>query len=419
MFALVDCNNFYASCERAFRPDLIGKPIAILSNNDGCIIARSSEAKALNIPMGGPYFKCKDDLKKHGVTVFSSNYPLYGDMSNRVMNILSSLAPEIEVYSIDEAFLKFKDCDYLDFYTHANIILNEVVKSTGIPISIGFAPTKALAKVANKIAKKYASKTNNIHIIDSEEKRIKALKWCKIEDVWGIGRGHIKRLKALNVNNAYEFTQLSDELVKKRMAIVGLRLKKDLEGKPTLDLDQYTEKRNIATTRSFEKDYITYEEVRERITTFTISCAEKLRKQKSQCQCISVFISSNRHKKEEGEYKNGSTIQLPFSTNSSIDLVKFAIHGLDKIFIQGYRYKRAGVIVSQLSPSNQQQLVLFQQKNQRHEKLMEVMDKVNKNTSEHTIKLASQDLERTWKMNQNYLSPRYTTRLSEVIQINA
>ncbi len=418
MFALVDCNNFYASCERAFRPDLKDKPIAILSNNDGCIIARSKEVKELGIRMGAPHFKCKDELKKHNVHVFSSNYALYGDMSNRVMNILASLAPEIEIYSIDEAFLKFKSCDYLNFYEHAELILNKVVKSTGIPISIGFAPTKALAKVANKIAKKYADKTNNIHIVDSEEKRIKALKWCKIEDVWGIGRGHQKRLKALNVNNAYQFTQLSDELVKKRMAIVGLRLKKDLEGKPTLDLDHYTEKRNIATTRSFEKDYTNYEEIRERVATFAVSCAEKLRKQESFCQSISVFISSNRHKKEAGEYKNGVTIQIPFPTNSSIDLVKFAIHGLDKIFVSGYRYKRAGVIVSQLTPENQEQLVLFENKNHKHQKIMEVMDLVNKKDSEHTIKLASQDLERTWKMNQNYLSPRYTTRLKEVIKIN-
>src|SRR6478609_3030488 len=216
MFALIDCNNFYASCQRAFDPKLIGKPVVILSNNDGCVIARSNEAKAVGVPMGAPAYKCKELFEKNNVFVFSSNYALYGDMSSRVMNLLATFTPEIEIYSIDEAFLKFKGFEFFDFKEYGIKIQKTVTKGTGIPISVGFAPTKALAKVANRIAKKYPEQTQSVHVIDSEEKRIKALKWTKIEDVWGIGRKHAKRLRAKNTINAYQFTQLSDEWVRKR-----------------------------------------------------------------------------------------------------------------------------------------------------------------------------------------------------------
>jgi DNA polymerase V len=210
MFALVDCNNFYASCQRVFEPHLIGKPLVILSNNDGNVIARSNEAKALNIPMGAVYYQYKDLFEKNNVHVYSSNYALYGDMSSRVMNVLSTFAPEMEVYSIDEAFLKFKGCENFNLEEIGIKMQHTVTKGTGIPVSVGFAPTKALAKIANKIAKKYPERTKSVYVMDTEEKRIKALNWVKIEDVWGIGRKHAKRLKALNIKNAYQFTQLSD-----------------------------------------------------------------------------------------------------------------------------------------------------------------------------------------------------------------
>lgn len=419
MFALVDCNNFYASCERAFRPDLRNKPIAILSNNDGCIIARSNELKDLGIPMGAPYFKYKRELAEKKVTVFSSNYPLYGDMSTRVANILSELSPEIEVYSIDECFLKYENCNYINFQEKAEFIRDTVQKSTGIPVSVGFAPTKALSKIANRIAKKIAYKTSNVYVIDSEKKRIKALKWIKIEDVWGIGRGNMKRLKEIDVHTGYDFVQLSDQWVRNNMSVVGLRLKKDLQGIPALDLNDNIEKRNIATTRSFDKDYVTYEEVKERVVTFSITCAEKLRKQNSLCESLMVLISSNRHKKNLGEYKNRAIIKLPYPTNSSIEISKFAISALDQIFLEGYHYKRAGVIVMELSNEKQHQLKLFVEANPKHKELMKVMDKLNGDNSERLIKLASQDLERTWKMNQNHLSPRYTTRINEVIRVKS
>ncbi len=237
MFALVDCNNFYASCERVFCPDLMGKPVVVLSNNDGCIIARSNEAKVIGIPMGAPAFEYETLLKKHKVHVFSANFALYGDMSQRVMSIVSEYAPDLEIYSIDEAFLKLLNFEKFDLQNYGQEIQRRVVKCTGIPVSIGFAPTKSLAKAANRIAKKFPEKTKNVYLIDTEDKRIKALKWLKIEDVWGIGRQHSKRLMAMSIKTAFDFTQLDDAWIKKNMSIIGLRLKHDLQGIPTLDLE--------------------------------------------------------------------------------------------------------------------------------------------------------------------------------------
>ena len=249
MFALIDCNNFYASCERVFNPKLIGKPLAILSNNDGCVISRSNEAKALGIPMGAPAFKYDSVFKKHNVHVFSSNFPLYGDMSSRVMSILSSYTPNIEIYSIDEAFLEFKGFDNYDLENYGKEIRKKVLKWTGIPVSIGIAPTKALAKVANRIAKKFENKTYGVYVLDSKEKREKALKWLKIGDVWGVGLKHTARLKSYNVNRAYDFINLPDKWVRSEMSVVGLRLK-ELEGESVLSLEEH---RSPKKHRNYQK----------------------------------------------------------------------------------------------------------------------------------------------------------------------
>src|SRR5690554_2702428 len=235
MYALVDCNNFYASCERVFKPQLRHVPIVVLSNNDGCVIARSNEAKALGIPMGAPAFEYRKIFKEHNIQVFSSNYALYGDMSNRVTTILKKYTPDIEVYSIDESFLKFKGFEKYNLTEYCADIRADVLQNTLIPTCIGIAPTKALAKVANRIAKKYPE-LNGVYCIDNEEKRIKALKWLEIDDVWGIGRQLSKKLKAIGVNKAYQFTELPNEFVRKEFTVVGLRLKTELEGISVLDL---------------------------------------------------------------------------------------------------------------------------------------------------------------------------------------
>ena len=417
MFGLIDCNNFYASCQRVFEPHLIGKPVVILSNNDGCVIARSNEAKALGIPMGAPAFEYKKLFKDNNVHVYSSNYALYGDMSSRVMNILTAFSPEIEVYSIDEAFLKLKGFNYFDLEQYGKTIQRTVTKGTGIPISVGFAPTKALAKVANKIAKKYPERTKSVYVIDTEEKRIKALKWTKIEDVWGIGRKHAKRLQAKNIINAYQFTQLSDDWVRKEMSVVGLRLKHELQGIPTLNMDTPKNKKMIATTRSFEKMYTKIEDISERVSTFTASCSEKLRKQESHCNMIMVFVHTNYFRKDQPQYSRNIIIKTDFPTNSTIELNHYAQIGLKAIFREGYHYKKAGVIVMGLTPNNETQLSLFNTSNPKHQPLMSVIDKMNRSYGKNKVKFATQSLGRQWKMKQEKLSPCYTTRLEQIIKI--
>jgi len=418
MFALIDCNNFYASCERAFRPQLKNKPVVVLSNNDGCVVARSNEAKDLGIPMGAPAFEYKKLFEKNKVHVFSSNYALYGDMSSRVMNILSTYSPDMEVYSIDEAFLQFKSFEYFNLAELGTDMKQKVQQWTGIPISVGFAPTKALAKVANRVAKKFPERTGGVYSINTDEQRIKALKWLKIEDVWGIGYQHAKRLQAQGVKTAYQFTQLSDEWVKKHLSVVGLRLKHELEGKPTLGLDKVKKKKAIATTRSFDKMFTTFNDVNERVATFAVTCAEKLRKQKSACNLLMVFVQTNYHRKDLPQYGRSIAVKTDYPTNSSIDLVHYANAGLKALFKEGYHYKKAGVIVMGICPEEAQQTNLFEAPNPKHKQLMQVMDKINTSLGQKKLKLAVQDMGRTWKMKQEKLSPRYSTKLEEIIIIN-
>jgi DNA polymerase V len=418
MFALVDCNNFYASCERVFRPDLKEKPIVVLSNNDGCIIARSNEAKSLGIPMGAPVFEYETLIEKNKVNVFSANFALYGDMSQRVMGILGEYTPELEIYSIDEAFMKLQGFEKFNLQTYAEEIQLNVSKWTGIPISVGIAPTKALSKVANRIAKKFPKETKSVHIIDTEEKRIKALKWLKVEDVWGIGRQHSKRLNALNINTAYDFTQMTDSWVRKHLSVVGLRLKHDLEGIPTLDFEEVLPKKNIATTRSFEKLYTEFDEIKERVTTFAVSCLEKLRRQKSACNSLMVFLHTNGYRQDLPQYSRNIIVKLPFPSNSSIELAKFATEALAKIFKKGYSYKKAGVIVMEFSQEDNVQLNIFENSNLKHIPLMKSIDRINAMYGQQKVRLASQDIKKVWKMKQLRLSPRYTTNINEIIIIN-
>ncbi len=419
MFALVDCNNFYASCERVFQPQFNGKPVAILSNNDGCVISRSDEAKAIGLPMGAPAFKYEAFFKEHDVKVFSSNYPLYGDMSERVMNILGQFTPDVEIYSIDEAFLQFKGFDTYDFNDYGLQIRQRVLKWTGIPTCVGIAPTKALSKVANKIARKFPAKTQGVYVIDTEEKRIKALKWLKIEDVWGIGYGNAKKLKLKQVITAYDFTLLSDDWVKSNLAIVGLRLKNELLGISNLALDEpITSKKAIATTRSFEGTLNNFEDLRERVATFAISASEKLRKQQSCCNMLYVFIKNNKHNKIGETYQSASTIvHLPYPTDSSLTISKHAIEGLTRIYKKGLHYKKAGVVLMGLVPNNQRQLNLFVEENPKHQKLMATIDTFNKTYGDLKIRLGQQDLKRTWKMRQERLSPKFTTNINEILTV--
>ncbi len=417
MFALVDCNNFFVSCERVFRPDLNGKPIVVLSNNDGCVIARSNEVKALNIPMGAPAFKYKHIFKQHQIHVFSSNYTLYGDMSKRIMTLLSDFTTDLEIYSIDEAFLKLEGFKYFDLQSYGLKIKQTIDKGTGIPISVGIAPTKSLAKVANRIAKKFPQKTKGVYVIKTNDQRIKALKWLNIEDVWGIGRRYTKKLKYAGVNSAYDFTQQNDAWIKRNFSIVGIRLKKDLLGQAVIKLEHVMSKKSIATTRSFDYTYSNYKIIKERVSTFAVNCAEKLRQQQTACNSILIFLQTNKHKENTIQYHPQITVQLPYPTNSSIDIVKHTVKGLKQIFMPNFQYKKAGVVVMNIVPEINQQLNLFHSPNPKHKQLMKTIDRLNKNIGQQKVKLACQDLGRTWKMRQEKLSPRYSTQLFETIKI--
>jgi DNA polymerase V len=417
MFALIDCNNFYASCERVFRPDLIGKPVVILSNNDGCVIARSNEAKDLGVPMGAPAFQYKQLFDQHKIHVFSSNFALYGDMSSRVMEVLGTFSPNMEVYSIDEAFLDFSGFDLHDLQAIGNEMKAKVEQWTGIPVSVGFAPTKALAKLANRIAKKYPKHTNGVYLIDTDDKRVKALNWLKVGDIWGIGRKHSKRLEAIQIHTAMDFTRLSDDWVRKNLSVVGVRLKHELQGISTLQLEEVQPKKSISTTRTFDSNYTELAQIKERVASFAVSCATKLRAQKSCCNSIMVFIQTNGFREELPQYSQQIVIKLPFATNSSIELVAYATQGLERIFKQGFAYKKAGVIVMDFSSENNQQLTLFESRNPKHIPLMKVMDALNASYGHQKIRLAAQDVGRVWKMNQEKLSPRYTTNIAEIIVV--
>ncbi|MDN3594381.1 Y-family DNA polymerase [Zunongwangia endophytica] len=416
MFALIDCNNFYASCERVFNPSLRDKPVVVLSNNDGCVIARSNEAKALGIPMGAPAFQYEELFIRHNIHVFSSNYTLYGDMSNRVMEMLSQFTPEIEIYSIDESFLKFYGFELYDLQELGADIIQKVYKSTGIPISIGLAPTKSLAKVANKIAKKFPERTGGVYVLDTSDKIKKALRWTKIGDVWGIGRQYEKRLLAIKVFNAWQFIQLPHEYVRKEFSVVGLRLYRDLSGESTLDFEVVRSKKNIAVTRSFEKMYTQFSDLKERIATYAAKAAFKLRKQDSCCSMIHVFLITNKFRTDLNQYKASRAVSLSFPTNSTIVLTKAAIYGLKSIYKAGYQYKKAGVIIMGISPQSNRQLALFTNENPKHQQLMKTIDVLNR-TQNGKLKFAGQDIGRTWKMKQERLSPRFTSRLDEIIKV--
>lgn len=416
MYALIDCNNFYASCERVFQPHLNGKPIVVLSNNDGCVVARSNESKALGVKMGVPLFEIKDLVNQHNINVFSSNYELYGDLSNRVMSILQTYSPESEVYSIDECFLKFDGFNFFDFQSMGLDMIKKVNKWLGIPISVGYAPTKALAKVANKIAKKYPERTQSCYIIDTEEKRIKALKWTEIGDVWGIGRQHAKHLKALQINNAYQFTQMDDAWVRKNMTVVGLRLKHDLMGIPSIELEDVKDKKNIACTRSFEKMYNNINDIAERVSTFSAVLGEKLRKQNSHCNMISVFVTSNYFRKDLQQHRAFINIKTDFPTNSTFEINRLVQMGLKSIYKEGIYYKKAGVIVSCLTPAESHQLKIFGGEDVRHIDIMKSMDSLNKRYGNKVV-FGRNDLQRRHKMKQEKLSPCYSTRIEDILTV--
>ena len=415
MFALIDCNNFYASCERVFNPALNGKPVVVLSNNDGCVIARSNEAKELGIRMGEPAFKIEDLLIKNKVAAFSSNYTLYGDMSDRVMRTLAQYTPNIEICSIDEAFLDFSGMKYKDLSEYVNEISETVKKWTGIPVSIGIAPTKTLAKIANRYAKNCKLRS---HFLETPEQTEEALRATEIENVWGIGKQYGKLLRSNNINTAYDYSVANEDWIRKNLTVVGSRTQKELKGTSCLELELVASaKKGICTSRSFGKMVTEYEILAEAVSNFAAACSLKLRNQKSCANFITVFVLTNRFK-DEPQYNRSKTITLPVASNSSPELIYFAIIGLKKIFASNYRYKKAGVIVTGIIPEEQRQTDLFNPGNPKMDLLMKTFDKINREYGKNIIKVASQGNGQRWKLKRERLSPCYTTRWEDLLTVN-
>ncbi|HNW50948.1 MAG TPA: Y-family DNA polymerase [Prolixibacteraceae bacterium] len=415
MIALVDCNNFYVSCERVFRPDLNGKPVVVLSNNDGCIISRSNEAKQLGIKMAEPAHKIEKFMHDNQVTCFSSNYALYGDMSQRVMDTLREAVPEVEVYSIDEAFLNMDGI--LNLQEFATELKNKVFRNTGIPVSIGIGFTKTIAKVANKRSKQH----NGVLVIDNELQLQEILEDTPIDKVWGVGRNYQKLLLRHQVETAREFTQLNPLWVKKNMSVAGHRIQKELLGEPCIEMEQIPQaKKVIATTRSFGKKLSEKEPMREAISTHAIRCAEKLRRQHCAANLLTVFIHTDPFNPNEKMYYKSQTIILPVATSNSSLLVKASAKALDAIFRSGLLFKKAGVIVSGIVPDNQiQGNLFFEEDRQRQDKISVVTDRINRKYGRDTLKLAAQGSGKEWKLKQEKLSKCYTTKLDEIIQVKA
>jgi DNA polymerase V len=422
MFALVDCNNFYASCERTFRPELRLRPVVVLSNNDGCIIARSEEAKALGIQMGTPEFKCRDLLKKHDVSVFSSNYALYGDMSSRVMRLLGKLAPEIEVYSIDEAFLDMTSFTRFDLADYAGHIRKTVRRHTGIPVCIGIAPTKTLAKIANRIAKKNPE-YQGVCVLKSHEEIYSALERTKVEDIWGIGRQWSKLLQAKRIVTAADFATASAPWIRKHLHIVGARIQAELQGTSCLEMELVRPaKQSICTSRSFGRSVSTLAELQQAVATFAGKCAVKLRKENALASMLTVFIATSPFDESGNRYWGTRTAALPHPTQDSIAILRAAETILAGIFQDGKVYKKAGVIVSGMvsKVSSSTTLSLFPEEepvpNQRDTTLMQAMDAINHRYGHGAVHLASENSE-SWKPSQDHLSPCRTTSWNDILEV--
>lgn len=423
MFALVDCNNFYVSCERVFDPSLNGRPVVVLSNNDGCFIARSNEAKALGLPMGGPAFKFRETLKKHRVKVFSANFPLYGDMSSRVMETLASLAPEIEIYSIDEAFLDMTGFRRFGFTEYGAMIRKTVTKHTGIPVCIGMGPTKTLAKVANRLAKK-ERRYNGVCLLSDEQEIQAALASLKVENIWGIGRQWSALLHARGIKTALDFSRASSTWIRQHLHITGARIQEELLGHSCLPLEQVRQpKQSICTSRSFGRSVIEFEELQQAVATFAAKCAATLRKEGSVTSTLTVFICTSPFNEPSRKYWGTRTVALRQQTQDTIEIIRAADQVLTAIFKAGYEYKKAGVIVGGISSeaNAEMPLSLFSDEeteltNDRQQKLMQVMDKVNRRYGNGTIHSGAENAE-AWKPRQSNLSPHYTTAWKDIIEV--
>ncbi|HBU6577858.1 TPA: Y-family DNA polymerase [Klebsiella oxytoca] len=420
MFALCDVNSFYASCETVFRPDLKGRPVVVLSNNDGCVIARSAEAKPF-VKMGEPYFKQKDMFRRHGIIAFSSNYELYADMSNRVMTTLEELSPRCEIYSIDEAFCDLtgvRNCrDLTDF---GREIRETVLRRTHLTVGVGIAQTKTLAKLANHAAKQWQRQTGGVVDLSNLERQRKLMSLLPVDEVWGVGRRISKKLEAMGIKTVLQLADTDIRFIRKHFNVVLERTVRELRGEPCLGLDQFAPvKQEIVCSRSFGGHITEYLEMRQAICSYASRAAEKLRGEHQYCRFISAFVKTSPFALNEPYYGNSASVRLLTPTQDSRDIINAAVKCLDKIWKDGHRYQKAGVMLGDFFSQGVAQLNLFDDSAPRagSEKLMEVLDHLNAKGGKGTLYFAGQGIQQQWQMKRELLSPRYTTRFEDLLVI--
>lgn len=413
--AIIDCNNFYASCERVFNPKLNKKPVIVLSNNDGCVIARSQEVKDLGIPMGIPVFKIRHLVEIHDIQIFSSNFSLYGDMSNRIMSIIRSENTDMEVYSIDEAFVTI-NARYKNPLKFSMELKNKIYQWTGIPVSIGIGKTKTLAKVANHLAKRKIG-IDNVCLID-EGNNEELLRTVQVGDIWGIGRRKQKFLKINGIYNAYDLKLANPQWIQKHMTVISRHTVDELNGIKKLELDyENATKKSISTSRSFSRMISDINTLKNAISSHASRSAEKLRAQDSFVNSIGVYLCTNRFRTDLPQYRRYVNIQLPIALNDTSGIIDAALEGLDKIYKAGYEYKKCGIILTKLIQANEVQQSLFHPRREKDEKISKSIDKINQTFGADTIRYAVQGQNESWSIKREKLSPSYTTNWNEFLSV--
>ena len=416
VFALIDCNAFYVSCERVFNPKLNNRPVVALSNNDGCIISRSKEAKALGIKMGVPLFKVKDIVEKEKVVVFSSNYTLYADMSRRVMNIISSSSPYTEIYSIDEAFVELSSLP-IDYESYAHQLRQTILQHTGIPVSIGIASTKTLAKVANHKAKKDDS-LNGVCSLVNYDDIDQMLELTEVGDVWGVGRRLSKKLINHGIHNAKLLKNCSDSWIRKMMSVNGLKTITELRGISCIPLEEYSmTRKSCCTTRSFGKLLTNLEDIEQAVTTFARRAAERIRSESLAASCVSVFVRTNPFDKKSAYYSNGASRTLSHPTHDSITIIETALLLTKRIFKNNYQYKKAGVLLSGLCDDSEIQETLFEKNYNQNSDLMSAIDAINYRYGRDTLQMASECKVGNWKQKRENCTRNYTTQIDRLLLV--
>ncbi len=418
VFALIDCNSFYASCERVFRPDLAHTPIVVLSNNDGCVIARSADAKP-HIKMGEPYFQIRDKLRQHCIVPFSSNYALYGDMSQRVMTVIESMVPALEVYSIDEAFAELTGMTE-DLELLGRRIRAQVLRSTGIPVGVGIAGTKTLSKLANHGAKKWQAQLGGVLDVRAPNRREKLLKACDVSDVWGIGRKMTAHLEGMGIRTAWQLSQADPWVLRKHFSVVIEKTARELAGTPCLELDEPdAPKQEICCSRMFGRRLKELPSIKEAVATYMMRASEKLRAQQSLCKKIRVSIRTGMFNPEEAKYANGVVIDLPYPTDDVRLLTKMAVDALDQLFRPGFKYSKAEVLLLNLCQPGEYTDDLFAASQPANtSKVMTVLDQINNRWGRGTLRAASVPLNPEWGMRREMMSRSFTTRLDQLWRVS-